>query len=98
VISGSPDGTQIAHWEGIEMNYLAMFSCQPGRDPGHCRHDPKRDEMITSGNIAEGGDYVGWKVWTVAVGSQASEEQVATKVTTQALRGIRTVACGMGLL
>jgi hypothetical protein len=57
----SPDGTQIAHWEGIEMNYLGAFSCQPGHDPKLCRHDPQRDEMITEGNIEQGGDYVGWK-------------------------------------
>jgi hypothetical protein len=61
----SPDGTQVAHWEGIEMNYLAAFSCQ--RDPEHCRHDPQRDELITGGNVKQGGSYVGWRVWTVAM-------------------------------
>ncbi len=66
----SPDGTQVAHWEGIEMNYLAAFSCQPGHDPKLCRHDPQRDGLITNGNIAEGGNYVGWKVWTVQMSGQ----------------------------
>lgn len=62
----SPDGTQIAHWEGVEMNYLAAFSCKPGSQ-AKCRHDPQRDALITQGNLALGGDYVGWKVWTVTI-------------------------------
>ena len=74
----SPDGTQVAHWEGVEMNYLAAFSCQQGRN-AKCRHDPQRDELITNGNLASGGNYVGWKVWTVAMdGTEGSE--AATKV------------------
>ena len=74
----SPDGTQVAHWEGVEMNYLAAFSCQQGRN-AKCRHDPQRDELITKGNLASGGNYVGWKVWTVAMdGTEGSE--AATKV------------------